>query len=61
MVWKFNPDFSYKVITDIETKNMGMYTVGCKKGRTKLFPSMYAKEFENKEAAKYLSSKGLQL
>jgi len=59
MVWKFNPDFSYKVISDVSSINMGMYSVGCKKGREKLFPNAYASEIGNKEAAKYLKGKGL--
>jgi len=59
IVWKFNPDFSFKVITDVSTLNMGAYTVGCKKGKEKLFPSAYASEVGNKEASKFLSGKGL--
>ncbi|MFC2152025.1 ankyrin repeat domain-containing protein [Bacteroidota bacterium] len=59
MVWKFNPDFSFKVISDVETVNMGFYKVGCKKGKEKLFPSAYSSEIGNKEATKYLRSKGL--
>jgi ankyrin repeat protein len=59
MVWKFNPDFSYNVISDVSTLNMGAYNVGCKKGKEKMFPSAYAGEVGNKEASKYLMGKGL--
>jgi ankyrin repeat protein len=59
MVWKFNSDFSFNVISDVSQLNMGAYTVGCKKGKEKLFPSAYASEIGNKEASKYLSGKGL--
>jgi len=59
MVWKFNPDFSFNVISDVSSVNMGTYSVGCKKGKEKLFPSAYASEIGNKEASKYLISKGL--
>jgi ankyrin repeat protein len=59
MIWKFNPDFSFTVISDVSSLNMGTYSVGCKKGKEKLFPSAYAGELGNKEAAKYLQSKGL--
>jgi len=59
MVWKFNPDFTFNVISDVSSVNMGTYSVGCKKGKEKLFPSAYASELGNKEAAKYLSGKGL--
>jgi ankyrin repeat protein len=59
MVWKFNPDFSFNVISDVSSVNMGTYSVGCKKGKEKLFPSAYASEIGNKEASKYLAGKGL--
>jgi hypothetical protein len=59
MVWKFNPDFSFNVISDVSSVNMGTYSVGCKKGKEKLFPSAYASELGNKEASKYLAGKGL--
>lgn len=59
MVWKFNPDFSFNVISDVSQVNMGAYTVGCRKGREKLFPSAYASEIGNKDAYKYLIGKGL--
>lgn len=59
MVWKFNPDFSFNVISDVSELNMGVYTVGCRKGKEKMFPSGYASEIGNKEASKFLISKGL--
>lgn len=59
MVWKFNPDFSFNVISNVSSVNMGTYSVGCKKGKEKLFPSAYASEIGNKDASKYLISKGL--
>jgi ankyrin repeat protein len=59
MIWKFNPDFSFNVITDVSELNMGAYNVGCRKGKEKLFPSAYASEIGNKEASRFLSGKGL--
>jgi ankyrin repeat protein len=59
MVWQFNPDFTYNVISDVSQLNMGTYSVGCKKGKEKMSPSAYASEIGNKEAAKYLGGKGL--
>lgn len=59
MVWKFNPDFSYKLVADVNRVNMGLYTIGCREGKTKIRPSMYAGDFGFKEAKKYLLAKGL--
>lgn len=60
MKWKINPDFSYDVITNAAPSQNGIfYSVNCKKGKNKLSPSKYANEVGNKEASKYLESKGM--
>jgi len=55
MVWKFNPKFTYKVLSTAKFSD----GYGCKKGKKKMYPSAYADLIGNEEASKYLVDKGL--
>lgn len=60
MLWKYNPDFSYDVITNASASvNVGLYNINCKKGKSKISPSKYASEVGNNKASSFLLNKGM--